>query len=305
MSQAIAIVTHECGWHSERLRAVFTANGYAARTVSLTDCHMDIQHHQDDPGLRIPGFTGELPLGALVRGVPGGTLEEIVLYLDILHGLRELGVPVHNDARGIERTVDKGMTSFLLHRAGVPTPPTWVVRDPDRVRAIAQREQRAGHALVLKPLFGSQGNGIMRIAGPADVPEPERYQNVYYLQRYIASAGSGWHDWRVFVVAGRAIAAMRREGKTWINNVATGAACYAAVPDGAMCLLAEDAVRALDLSYAGVDLIRDRSGKLWVVEVNSVPAWKGLQGVCDVQIAEHVAGTLMSAIESLPTRAAV
>ncbi|MDH3280907.1 MAG: RimK family alpha-L-glutamate ligase, partial [Gammaproteobacteria bacterium] len=236
---------------------------------------------------------------------PGGTLEEIVLYLDVLHGLRELGIPVHNDARGIERAVDKGMTSFLLHRAGVPTPPTWVARDPDAARALVESERRAGHALVLKPLFGSQGNGIIRVAAAHEVPEPEHYQNVYYLQRYIPSAGAGWHDWRVFVVAGRAIATMRREGKTWINNVATGATCYAAVPDGAMCQLAEDAVQALALHYAGVDLIRDPSGKLWVVEVNSVPAWKGLQSVCDTDIAEHVAGILMSNIESLPARAAV
>lgn len=304
MSRAIAIFTMQAGWHSVRLRRAFAARAYAARTVSLENCSLDIRE-ANALGLKIPGFTEELPLGAVVRGVPGGTLEEVVLYLDILHGLRELNIPVHNDARGIERAVDKGMTSFLLHRAGVPTPPTVVTRDPELVRRVVETEHRAGHASVLKPLFGSQGNGIIRVTAPHELPAPDHYQNVFYVQRYIPSAGTGWHDWRVFVVAGRAIAAMRREGKTWINNVATGATCYAAVPDRAMCQLAEDAVRALALTYAGVDLIRDASGRLWVVEVNSVPAWKGLQSVCDTDIAEHIADLVAADIETPPARAAV
>ncbi len=304
MSGSIAIATHERGWHSERLQRAFAAGGYPARTVSLADCRLCLPH-PGGTGLHIPGFADALPLGVLVRGVPGGTLEEIVLYLDVLHALHELGVPVHNSGKGIERAVDKGMTSFLLHRAGVPTPPAWVLREPDGARQIAERERRAGHALVLKPLFGAQGKGIIRVAGSQDIPAPEDYQNVYYLQRYVAPAGSRWHDWRVFVVAGRTVAAMRREGKTWINNVATGAACCPAVPDATMCRIAEDAVRALGLDYAGVDVIRDAHDRLSVVEVNSVPAWKGLQSVSDVDIAERVSGRLIASIASQKELAAV
>ena len=52
----------------------------------------------------------------------GGTFEAVTMRLGVLHALRELGVPVWNDARAIERCVDKSMTSFLLTRAGIPTP---------------------------------------------------------------------------------------------------------------------------------------------------------------------------------------
>ena len=37
--------------------------------------------------------------------------------------------------------------------------------------------------------------------------------------------------------------------------------------------------------YAGVDIVRGEDGRLWVIEVNGIPAWKGLQGVADVDIA--------------------
>ena len=42
----------------------------------------------------------------------------------------------------------------------------------------------------------------------------------------------------------------------------------------------------MDIDYCGVDIIRDRHGNLYVLEVNSIPAWKGLQGVVDVDIAQ-------------------
>src|SRR3569833_2405640 len=77
-------------------------------------------------GVAIPGFEHELPDGVFVLGVPGGTLEQVILRLDFLHVLPLLGVPVYNSVRAIEKSVDKAMTSLLLHRAGIPTPPTWV-----------------------------------------------------------------------------------------------------------------------------------------------------------------------------------
>lgn len=297
MSRVIFIASDRNGWHSTQLARAFAAHGYSSRVASLHDCTLTLSD-DFDVGIGIPGFGDDLPIGVLVRGVPGGTLQEIVLHLDILHGLRELGIPIHNDPRGIERAVDKGMTSFLLRRSGVPTPPAWVTSQARHARTVVEREIRAGHPLVVKPLFGSQGAGIMRVTQVNDLPDIEDYHNVYYLQRYIPSARDAWHDWRIFVVAGRAIAAMRREGATWINNVATGASCHAVILDGPMRRVAEDAVRVLELDYAGVDVIRDPNGKLWVVEVNSVPAWSGLQSVCEIRIADQVAHALMARIES-------
>lgn len=284
MTSCIAIVTDDPGWHGERLREAFCARGCATVFVSLRDCRIDLTYGAH--GLVIPGFEDRLPDGVFVRGVPGGTLEEVVFYLDVLHALRELGVPVYNDVRTIERSVDKGMTSFLLQRAGISTPPTWVTTDFATARAILMRESANGYELVLKPLFGSCGKGIMRLGLGASLPDSFECHGVYYLQRFVAAERAPWKDLRLFVVGGQVCAAMRREGQDWVTNVARGARCHPQEASDTQAALAQDATRALNMDYAGVDLIRDSDGQDVVIEVNAIPSWKGLQGVCAINIAQ-------------------
>jgi len=292
MSREIAIFGNEPGWHGARLRAAFEAQGLEVRSLSLRDCAFDLD--AGSVGLSLPGLGDRLPAGAFVRGVPGGTLEEVVFFLDILHALRESGVLVYNDARGIERSVDKAMTSFLLQRAGIPSPPSWVGRDPEQAATFRTQAQRAGCDTIVKPLFGSQGEGLMRLSGAEPLPAPEHCSGVYYLQRFIETGEGCWHDWRVFVIGGRAVAVMRREGRCWISNVANGARCHAARLDDTLRHLAEAAVRAVGLCYAGVDVLRGTDGVHYVVEVNGIPAWRGLQGTCELDIASLVVADFLS-----------
>lgn len=280
----IAIFTEDPGWHGKRLREALAARGYDYRYVSLTACRIDLE--SEDLPVILPGFEERLPDGVFVRGVPGGTLDQVVFYLDVLHALATLGIPVYNDGRAVERTVDKAMTSFLLHRAGIATPPTWVLGDREAALAIAERELSSGHQLVGKPLFGSQGTGLRRYETLEDLASLSPENGVFYLQRFV-HCGDQPHDFRVFVIHGRAVAAMRRCGVTWLNNVHQGARCEPVrLDDLLLCRLAEDAAKVLEMGYAGVDIIRDHHGRYSVLEVNSIPAWKGLQGVTDTSIAE-------------------
>src|SRR5258706_10984266 len=144
---AIAIMTDETGWHTRQLQSALRARGHVGRCVDLADCRIDTTAAWH--GLAIPGFGRELPDAVLVRGIAGGTFEQVTKRLGVLHALRELGVPVYNDARAIERSVDKSMTSLLLHAAGLPTPPTWATESPAQAQRLVMREGAAGHALVL------------------------------------------------------------------------------------------------------------------------------------------------------------
>lgn len=295
----IAVITDDPGWHGKQLREALAGWNCAVRFLSLTECRLTLD--EGGPLVTLPGFEARLPDGVFVRGVPGGTLEQVVLYLDILHALRALGIPVYNDGQAIERTVDKGMTSFQLHHAGIPTPPTWVLSDPVQARAVAEAELLKGHGIVSKPLFGSQGSGVRRYDALDDLASFSADQGVYYLQRYVHS-GLATHDFRVFVIAGKSVAAMRRRGVTWLNNVHQGAHCEPVHLDERMlCRLAEDAARVLDMGYAGVDIIRDEHGRAFVLEVNSIPAWKGLQGVTGVSIATLLANDFLSHPALAPT----
>lgn len=288
----IAIFTDEPGWHGARLRQAFAERGYVSEYVSLTECRFVVTP-QSLPVV-IPGFEQVLPDAVFVRGVPGGSLEEVVFYLDVLHALKKMGVPVYNDGHAIERSVDKGMTSFLLHHAGIPTPMTWVVRDRAEALVIAESELELGMSLVTKPLFGSQGEGLRRFNKMSDLFWLTGSHGIYYLQRFVESDGEGYSDWRVFVINGRVVAAMLRKGVCWLNNVARGATCEAVSTDDAIVTLALRAVQALQMDYAGVDIIRDRDGNYQVIEVNSIPAWKGLQSVCKVDVAELLIEDLLA-----------
>ncbi len=235
-----------------------------------------------------------MPDAVFVRGVPGGSIQEVVFYLDILHILKKLEIPVYNNADAIERSVDKGMTSFLLHHAGLNTPLTWVLKDRAKALSIIEKELMCKHQVISKPVFGSQGEGVRRLEKMTDLFWLTSSYGIYYLQRFIESEGQGYSDIRVFVISGRAVVAMRRRGQSWLNNVARGAKCEAIQLDDELSSLAVKATQALNMDYAGVDIITTRNGLLSIIEVNSIPAWKGLESVCHINIAKLLVDDLIT-----------
>ncbi|WP_119461632.1 RimK family alpha-L-glutamate ligase [Rhodospirillaceae bacterium SYSU D60014] len=299
----IAIFTDGGDWHAGRLRRAFAALGADPLCLSLADCRFEIGTGAG--GLFLPGFEDGLPSGAFIRTIPGGSFEQVTLRLGLLHALTATGVAVYNDARAVERCVDKSMTSFLLDRAGVPTPPTWTAETAEGARAVVRSEARPGRPLVLKPLFGSQGRGLRLVEDEAALPPPEEVEGVYYLQHFVTGLTEGWRDWRVFVVGGRAVAAMIRHGTSWRTNACRGARCEGVTPTGELAALAVAAAHAVGAGYAGVDVIRDARGRHLVLEVNSMPAWKALQKVSAVDIARALAEDLLAQLpEVTPLRTA-
>lgn len=289
MTLEIAIVTDEPGWHGRVLRRAFAQRGVASRYFSLTRAGLALEQAQP---VLMPGFDGRLPDAVFVRGVPGGSLAQVVFHLNVLHALSDQGVPVYNDGRAIERSVDKSLTTLRLRQAGVPTPDTWVCSDLQQARAWVWRHAQQG-PLVCKPLFGSQGKGVCLVRTAEDLPAAQTVENVWYLQRFVGRGIERANDWRVMVIGGKAVAAMRREGQGWCANVALGAVCHAALAEGPLRSLAEDAAKTLGMAYAGVDLMCDEQDRWWVIEVNSIPAWKGLQSVVQQDIAGLLADDLL------------
>ena len=160
---------------------------------------------------------------------------------------------------------------------------------------IVTRESAAGYALVLKPLFGSQGKGLQRVGlvDGAHCPLPSTDAGLAYLQRFIEPVNTPGFDWRVLVIGGRAVSAMRRVSVHWVHNVAQGARCEAAVLTPELASLAERAAQALDMDYAGVDLMPSAHGApVQVIEVNGVAAWQGLQRVSPFNIARAIVADL-------------
>lgn len=295
-SPKIVIFNDTHGWHSDQLVKALQNLGITAVLADLADCIIDLDH---PTGIIIPGFENELPAAAMVRGIAPGSLEQITLRMDVLHTLAELNVPVFNPAIAIEHTVDKARTSLRLHLAGLNTPKTWACENPILARKVAAEQFEKQQTLVIKPLFGCQGKGIEKITTLAEFDKLQVVGDAFYMQEYVLpSTPDKWQDWRLMVVDGQVCAAMSRQSDHWITNFAQGASCFATTVTAEMEQLAIAATKAVHADYAGVDLIRTVDGSYTVLEVNSVPAWKGLYQATHIDVAAHLARALFKRIST-------
>ena len=291
----ILIITSQVGDRSKALANAFRQRGCEVWLTPIEAIRFDSTGRS---GLFIPGLETDLPDAVLVCSMGAGTFEAITRRLGILHALRALGVPVWNSARAIERCVDKSMTTFLLQQAGLATPATFTVEGLDEARVIAERELRNG-SLVLKPLFGAQGKGVRLISKMEELPAPEEVADTYYLQRYIPRHGPPFSDIRVFVCAGRVVEMMIRRGNDWVTNVQRGAVPEV-VPIAMRERLADLAIRAtrvVETDFAGVDIVPAADGSLQVIEINSMPAWAGLQTVARIDIGVAIVEAMLALLE--------
>ncbi|KQT69992.1 MULTISPECIES: ATP-grasp domain-containing protein [unclassified Aureimonas] len=287
----IALVTAAMDRHARDMLKALRAAGAEASAVKLSDVAYD---SEAPSGLLVPGFGTDLPDAVCVRTMDGGSFEQVTRRLGLLHALGRLGVLVSNDAPAIEACVDKSMTSFRLARAGIASPRSFVVESREAAADILASESGP---LVLKPLFGAQGKGLALIRTADDLPEPDAVSGVYYLQRFAGHPTEGtYSDYRILVSAGRAVASMRRRSTGWITNIKQGAEGLAMPPDPELERLAERSAEAVGADFCGVDLLRDADGAAQVIEVNSMPAWTGLQAATGLDIPAIRARDLLATL---------
>lgn len=223
----------------------------------------------------------------IVRTMPPGSLEQVVFRMDLLQGWHSSGVRVVNPPRALEVCVDKYLCTAKLHEAGMLVPETVVCQHAD---AALEAFDQLGGDVVVKPLFGSEGRGMVRVSDPEMAWRTcraiERTQSVLYLQRFIKHPG--W-DLRVFVSRGRVLASMKRIAKgDWRTNVAQGARAVPFRLSADLESLALKASEVVGTIVAGVDLLPGPNGEWYVLEVNAVPGWRALAPVTGVDIAKEI-----------------
>lgn len=285
----IGILGSRRGWHVAALMRALEERGIPAECFPITRLVAKIA---DEPRVRVGEQVLEGFDAIIVRTIPGGTLEQIIFRVDVLHRLEDLGVRVVNSARTIERAVDKYYTSALLEDAGIPTPRTVVT---ERFDEAMEAFQELGGDVVVKPLFGSEGRGMVRVcdedAAYRVFRALELGRYVFYLQEFIPH---GTWDIRSFVVGGEVVAAMVRRAESWKTNVARGASVEPLELSEKLRELSLRASAVLEADYAGVDILEAEGGGYYVTEVNGIPGWRGLQSTTEVDIAgrivEHVVG---------------
>jgi RimK family alpha-L-glutamate ligase len=286
----IVVLAARTGWHTNEL-----ARAAAERQHQLSVVPYEGLVARIGPVFGLRSRNSELDSAdvVLARIIPSGSLEQIIFRVDALHRLEERGIRVVNSPRAIERTVDKFWTSALLERCGIPTPETMVCDDVEEAFAA----YRALGDVIVKPLFGSMGLGMVRVTDEEMAYRVfrtiEQIRGIYYIQRTVDHDGT---DVRAFVLEGLVVAAIERRAPGWRTNLARGGTARSIVLPEEMAGLAVRAAAAVGADYAGVDLLTSREGTTYVLEVNGIPGWRGLQEATGLDVA----GRLVDYLDQVP-----
>jgi RimK family alpha-L-glutamate ligase len=226
----------------------------------------------------------------LVRSMPPGSLEQIIFRMDALANLAAAGVTVVNPPRAIEVAVDKYLATTRLAAAGLPVPRTITCQTVEQALAAFAD---LGCDVVMKPLFGSEGRGIVRLSDEGIALRAfkalEQIGSVFYLQEFVEHEGC---DLRLLVIGDEVFGMKRRNADDWRTNISRGAVGQTLQVTDELAELAHRAAKAMGAPVAGVDLLPARDGRLLAIEVNAVPGWRALSDVTGVDVAAKVLGFL-------------
>ncbi len=182
--------------------------------------------------------------------------------------------------------MDKYLTTWRLHDAGLVVPRTALCQTPEQAM---QEFQRLGGRVVVKPLFGGEGRGITLLDDAALAERAlkmlAQLGAVLYLQEFIEHEG---FDLRLLVIGERVLGMRRRNLLDWRTNISRGAEGEPLEVTGELADLARRAAAAVGAPLAGVDLLPGRDGILYAIEVNAVPGWGALARTTDVDVAALV-----------------
>jgi RimK family alpha-L-glutamate ligase len=282
----IGILGRPESWYARDLSRVIVERGHIAVVVPFEKLTASV-------GLRdyplIQGLDQDLSEcdAVVVRTMPPGSLEQVVFRMDALVRLQAAGKIVLNPPKAVECAVDKYLTTARLASAGLPVPETVVCET-----AVAAMDvfERLGSDVVVKPIFGSEGRGIVRVSDPdlalRTFRTIERTQSVLYLQRFIDHPGC---DLRVMVLDGKVLGGMRRccPDDFRVNVSRSGhAESVPLTPEQTDWAIR--AANAIGAPLAGIDLLYDSRGQGYVIEVNGVPGWQAFRRVTGIDVATKV-----------------
>ena len=279
------------GWHTEQIERAAREAGRRTSRVDWMRLTARVEHGQP----RV--FADDIELTAvdavIVRAMPSGSLEQVVFRMDALARVQAAGVPVINPPKAIECAVDKFLATARIAEAGLPTPPTAVCETRD---AAMEAFLELGGDVLVKPIFGSEGRGILRVSDREIAYRTfgtlQQLGAVLYVQRFLSSPG---FDVRVLVLDGRVLGAIERRCRDDFRaNVAQKAEAQPHRCTDQERSYALRAAEAVGCRFAGVDLLYDTAGCLYVIEVNAAPGWRALQQATGCDVARELIRAVLS-----------
>ena len=284
------------GWHSNQLAQAAQQLQCEMQFSTNESLHASLQSGRtellSDAG-RIGDYDAEL-----TRTMPAGTLEQVTFRLAILHAIDAGRTrPVINRPRALEIAIDKFATLHLVSELGYPVPETIVAQD--RGQAL-DAFQRLGEDCIVKPIFGGEGRGVMRVRDAelawTTFSTLDNLGAVSYVQKFVRPGGC---DTRLLAIGDKVHGIRRRNPNDFRTNVSSGAQCERMEVSETLAAMARHICDAIGLRFASVDLLDSEDGEPCVLEVNAIPGWKGAQGVAERPIAEEIVSLICSEIDAM------
>ncbi len=275
-------------YSTRRLVEAAESQGHSVKVIDILHCYMNITSNRPSIHYRgevLQNFDAVIPrIGASVTFYGTAVLRQFEM----------MNVLPLNESVAITRSRDKLRSMQLLARKGIGLPVTGFAHDPDDINDLIKTV--GGAPLVIKLLEGTQGIGVVlaetQKAAESVIQAFMGLKANIMVQEYITEAGGS--DIRCFVVGGKVVAAMKRQGPEgeFRSNLHRGGSATLARLTPEERSTAVRAANIMGLDVCGVDLLRSNHGAV-VMEVNSSP---GLEGI-EAASSKDVAGIIIKHLE--------
>ena len=285
----VAILTREPGnYSSQRLKDAAETRGHVVEMINTARCTLALD--AADPrvfydGKPLPAYDAIIPrIGASMTGYGMAVLRQFTM----------MGAYCLNSAEAIGASRDKLYAHQVLAREGIAMPVTAFAHSPKDTKNLIAHV--GGAPLVVKLLQSTQGRGVVlaetKKAAESVIDAFRGLEANFIVQEFVKEAGGA--DIRCFIVGGKVVATMMRQGEAgeFRSNLHRGGSATKVRVSRDERTAALRAAKALGLSVAGVDLLRSSVGPK-ILEVNSSP---GLEGV-ERTSGKDVAGMIVEYIE--------
>jgi ribosomal protein S6--L-glutamate ligase len=267
-----------------RLMEEIQKAGHEAMVVDHSLCDLIIE--QEGPsiiykGQRLEGVDAIIPrIGASVTFYGTAVVRQFEL----------MGAFSAVTSQAIVRSRDKLRSLQILSKNGLGMPKT-AFTNFSKGGEKQLIEQVSGAPVIIKLLEGTQGLGVVlaetKKAAQSVVEAFHGLKARIIVQEYIKEAKGA--DIRAFVVNGKVVGAMKRQGAEgeFRSNLHRGGVATVIKLSRAEKQAALNAAKALGLDVAGVDMLQSARGPL-ILEVNSSPGLEGIEGATGVNVAAEI-----------------
>ncbi|WP_018126420.1 30S ribosomal protein S6--L-glutamate ligase [Balneola vulgaris] len=294
----IGILSRNAALYStKRLVEAIESRGHEAKVIDHLKC--DIVIEQDKPAIYYKGENLD-DLDAVIPRIGAS----VTFYgTAVVRQFEMMNIFTAVQSQALVRSRDKLRSLQIMASAGVGLPKTVFTNYSKEVDKLI--DSVGGAPLIVKLLEGTQGYGVVlaptKKAAQSIIEAFHSMKARVIVQEFIKESKGA--DIRAFVVDGKVVGAMKRQGKEGefrsnLHQGGTGSLIKLTKKEREAALTA---AKSMGLPVAGVDMLQSARGPL-ILEVNSSPGIEGIEKATGKDIAGSVIKYVISKVEAVKAK---